>query len=89
MGSSLFEQDYKVLIRLLKEVRERKGVLQSEVAEHLGWTQTMVSKVERRERRIDVIELRQWCICLDIPFRKFVTEFENELKAPGKRNPKG
>ncbi len=47
---------YGLLRELLVEMRERSGLTQIEVASRLRRPQSYVSKYERGERRIDVIE---------------------------------
>ncbi len=42
--------------RLLIQAREKAGLSQQELADRLGHHQTYVSKCERGERRVDVIE---------------------------------
>ena len=45
-----------------------------------------VSKCERGERRIDIIELRAFCLAIGITLNEFCTQLERELKgdtAPG------
>lgn len=45
------------LCRLLRSYRVEAGLTQQQLADRLGVIQTLVSKVESRERRLDVIEL--------------------------------
>jgi transcriptional regulator with XRE-family HTH domain len=52
----VIEQKYELLRRLLIEARTEAGLRQSDVAERLGRPQSYVSKVERGERKVDVIE---------------------------------
>lgn len=49
------EQDF---LRRLRQARRDAGLTQVEVAARLGRTQSFVTKAERGERRIDVVELR-------------------------------
>jgi transcriptional regulator with XRE-family HTH domain len=43
-------------------------------------TQSSLSKVEMGERRIDVIQLREWCEALGIKLPDFVDRMENSLR---------
>jgi transcriptional regulator with XRE-family HTH domain len=79
MGKTLFSKDYQVLLRLLRDAREKSRATQEVVADSLGTTQSIISKCERGERRLDVIELRRWCQALDISFTSFLAEFEIAL----------
>jgi len=55
-----WSDDYREMLRLLKEARKKAGLTQVEVAEALGWGQSLVSKIERGEIRIDPIELQRF-----------------------------
>jgi hypothetical protein len=46
----------------------------------LNETQTFISKCERGERRIDVIELRTWCHALRADLPIFLKQLDKELK---------
>jgi len=54
---SVFTDDYLRFLDLLVAARKRAGLTQAELATALNRPQSYVSKYERRERRIDVVEL--------------------------------
>ena len=56
MPKTLHSPDYARLLALLKQARQDAGIVQQELADRLGKPQSFVAKVERGERRIDVIE---------------------------------
>ena len=59
MGESIHLKQYREIIQKLKDARLASGLTQTEVALKLKKPQSYVSKIERGERRIDVVELRQ------------------------------
>ncbi|MGF6289650.1 helix-turn-helix domain-containing protein [Paraburkholderia youngii] len=79
MEKTIYSGQYALFIKLLRAAREDAGLTQEEVAARLKATQTFVSKCERGERRLDIIELRNWCKALGIPAAQFVAELEKKL----------
>ncbi len=80
MQKSLFSSDYKRFLTLLREKRKHLGFTQEQVAERLQTTQSFISKCERGERRLDVIELKAWCNTLNISLSDFVSELDSVLE---------
>ena len=72
MRKSIHSKEYRVFLEQLRAARERSGLTQIELAEKLGTTQSFVSKCERGERRLDVIELRYFCIAFGIDPLEFI-----------------
>lgn len=66
MTKSVFSQEYQRLCELLIQARQKSRLTQTELAKLLGKPQSFVSKYERGERRLDVIELFQITDCLQI-----------------------
>ncbi|WGM46823.1 hypothetical protein KOAAANKH_01697 [Brevundimonas sp. NIBR10] len=56
MTKSLHSDRYEELLVILRACRRTAGLTQTEMANRLGKPQSYVSKLERGERRIDVIE---------------------------------
>lgn len=79
MEKSIYSREYSLVIEQLRKARESNSLTQSQVAERLGQTQSFVSKVERGERRLDVVELRAFCSALGISLSKFVDSIESVL----------
>jgi transcriptional regulator with XRE-family HTH domain len=79
MEKSIYSSEYSLFIEALRKAREEKGLTQTEVADRLGQTQSFVSKVERSERRIDIVELRAFCAAIDTNFTAFVAQMDREL----------
>ena len=59
MGESIHSKEYREIIHKLKAARLASGLTQTEVALKLKKPQSYVSKIERGERRIDIVELKQ------------------------------
>lgn len=57
MPNPLHDPRYALFRALLVSERKRKGLTQAEVAARLGRPQSYVSKYERGERRLDIIEV--------------------------------
>ena len=57
MTKSIYSKEYKNVIEKLKEARIEVGLKQEDVARKLKKPQSYISKVERGERRLDVVEL--------------------------------
>lgn len=56
--SSIHTREYDRFRALLIEARKKAGLSQAELAKRLAKPQSFVSKFERGERRLDVIEFR-------------------------------
>jgi transcriptional regulator with XRE-family HTH domain len=76
---SIYTDEYRVLLDLLTKYRQASGLTQVELAKELGQSQSFISKVERGDRRLDVIQLRTICQTLGVSFPKFIRELEQGL----------
>ena len=63
---SIYTTDYERIIGELVAARKRAGLTQAQVGARLQRDQTFVSKYERRERHLDVVEFKFVCDVLDI-----------------------
>lgn len=52
---------------------------QGDVATALGYSRTVISKLERGELRLDLLQLRQFCEAIGVPLIEFVQRFEDAL----------
>jgi len=58
MTKAIYLKEYKQIAEKLKQARILAGLTQKEVAKKLNKPQSYISKVERGEQRIDIIELK-------------------------------
>lgn len=79
MARSTHHLDYQTFLGLLRELRSRAGLTQVMLAKKLGNTQTFISKIERGERRLDLVEFVEVCEALGIDPRTAFDEFLTRL----------
>jgi len=60
MTKTIFSNDHKYMVERLKKARQEAGLDQANVAKLLGKTQSYVSKIEAGQRRLDVIQLKEF-----------------------------
>lgn len=80
MQKSISSRNYAHFLKTLREAREKAAITQEEMASRLGETQSFVSKCERGERRMDIVELREFCKAMGVTLEKFVKQFEQGLR---------
>ena len=80
MQKSLRSRDYRIFLKLLKTARREAGLTQIHLAKRMAATQSFVSKCERGERRLDVVELRTWCKALGTSFPAFAAHLDRVAK---------
>lgn len=79
MHKSTHTREYAIFLELLIDVRLRAGFTQSQLGKELPFEQPGISKIERGERRIDIVELRMFCEKIGITLSAFVAELEERL----------
>lgn len=81
MRKSIYQHENDVLRALLRAWREDAGMVQEQVSNSLGKPQSYISKIERGERRLDVLELRALCRLYGKDLSSFARELEAALEA--------
>ncbi len=76
---SIYTDEYAIVLRLLREARKKSGITQIDLADQLGQTQSFVSKVERGDRRLDIVQLRTILLEFGVTLPDFVIQLESEI----------
>lgn len=61
MPKSLQAQGYRQLPAMLREMREKAGLTQRQLAKIMGISHVMIHNSETAERRADISEFADWC----------------------------
>ena len=76
MKKALYEQSYAAFTELLKEERRKAGLTQAMLAKKLRRPQSYVSKYERGDRRLDVIEFLEIARAIKFDPSKFLQKLD-------------
>jgi transcriptional regulator with XRE-family HTH domain len=79
MRKSIHTKEYAILLELLIEKRRKAGITQIQLSKDLSFEQPAISKIERGERRVDLVELKMICERLGLTLTKFVVEYEKKV----------
>jgi transcriptional regulator with XRE-family HTH domain len=77
MTESVHTARYRRFRELLIQARRARGLTQDALAEKLARVQTFVSKYERGERRLDVIEFLDVAAALEIDPFKIIRQLQS------------
>ena len=80
MQKSIHSPRYRAFLRLLRDTRQQAGITQEELAQRLGESQSFVSKCERGERRLDIVETHAICEALGVPLSRFASRLQGVLR---------
>jgi transcriptional regulator with XRE-family HTH domain len=78
MTKSVFSQAYDWFRENLVNARKARGLTQEEIARRLGRPQSYVSKYERGERRLDVVEFLEVAEALEIAPGELLHKLERQ-----------
>ena len=73
MTKAIYSKDHKFVVEQLKKARIEAGLDQEKAAELLRKTQSYISKVESGQRRIDIVQLKEFAKIYkkEVDFGKF------------------
>ena len=57
---TIYSQEHKILVKKLIKAREDANLRQEDVAKLLGKTQSFISKLESGQRRIDLVQIKEF-----------------------------
>ncbi|MCK9573476.1 MAG: helix-turn-helix domain-containing protein [Candidatus Omnitrophica bacterium] len=60
MDKTIYNEGHKTLVKKLIKARKNCKLRQEDVAKLLGRTQSYVSKIEAGQRRIDIVQLKEF-----------------------------
>jgi transcriptional regulator with XRE-family HTH domain len=72
LRKTLFSPPYDRFLELLRAARKDAGLTQAEAAKLLGKPQSFITKCERGERRVDVVELVAFCRIYQVRVAEFI-----------------
>ena len=75
MSNTVGREDYTRLREMLVEARKGAGLTQAELSSRLKRPQSFVSKYERGERRLDIIEFAHVSRALGLDPIRFLSKF--------------
>ncbi|WP_186456079.1 helix-turn-helix domain-containing protein [Nitrospirillum pindoramense] len=70
-----FDPTYTAIIAALVTERKRRGVTQALLADRMGTTQSIVSKYERRELLLDLLDYVRYCAAMGVDAGDFLKGF--------------
>jgi len=71
LKTSNYRRSYAAFRKRLREAREKANLTQNDVASALKINQSIVSKCESGERRVDYVELKEFARLYEIPLSFF------------------
>lgn len=86
MSKSIHRPETQLLIGLLRDLRLKADLTQTQLSMRLGRRQSFISDVERGQRRLDLVQLRDFCAAVGTTLPKLVTAYERRISAISKSN---
>lgn len=72
MSENIYKNEYRKLVRRLKQARLEAALTQKEISKRLGKCQSYVSKIENGQLMIDVITLKKIAKIYKKPIEYFI-----------------
>jgi len=81
MGRYTWSAREEILLKILKEVRASTGLSQRGLMNVLERPQSYISKYERGDRRLDILELKELCDACGLKLADVAKQIEDEIDA--------
>ena len=77
--ASLHGESYAAFVRSIVERRKHSGLSQQDVADAMGWPQSFIAKIEKRERRLDAVEFIKLAAAIGFDPSKVIRELQKVM----------
>lgn len=76
---TIHKAEYQTVLELLREIRTKAGLTQADLSQALERPQSYVSDVERGLRRLDILQLRDYCAACNMRLSAFIRQLESRI----------
>ena len=76
---TLYSDEHKIFLALLRKVRTEAGLTQAAVAKRLAVPQSYVSDYETGSRKLDTLQMRQVCAAIETTLPEFAALLEDVI----------
>ncbi|MDU4291136.1 helix-turn-helix transcriptional regulator [Mixta calida] len=80
---SIYPNDYRTVIAALVKARKEKRITQVQLALAMRVSQSVISKAERCERRLDIVEIMRICELLGVSVSSLTSAVPERFSAIG------
>ncbi len=80
MPIEFFPEEHKEFQSVLRGLRAEQKISQAHVARSMGVSQQTAARFESGERRMDLVELRHWCLAVGVSIEEVVQRFLAKVK---------
>ncbi|GLQ89159.1 helix-turn-helix domain-containing protein [Dyella flagellata] len=85
---SIYRPEHRIFAELLRDVRMQAELTQEQLATTLDADQAFVSEAERGRRRLDTVQVRDWCLACGTDLVQISKEFQKRLADPRYQKPR-
>ncbi|GGA51413.1 helix-turn-helix domain-containing protein [Dyella nitratireducens] len=85
---SIYRPEHRIFAELLRDVRAHAELTQEQLAATLGVDQAFVSEAERGRRRLDTVQVHDWCVACKTDLVQIGKEFQKRLADPRYQEPR-
>jgi transcriptional regulator with XRE-family HTH domain len=85
---SIYRPEHRIFAELLRDVRTHAELTQEQLAATLDVDQAFVSEAERGRRRLDTVQVHDWCLACKTDLVHISKEFQKRLTDPGYQKPR-
>jgi transcriptional regulator with XRE-family HTH domain len=85
---SIYRPEHRIFAELLRDVRTHAGLTQEQLSLALDVDQAFVSEAERGRRRLDTVQVHDWCLACKTDLVQISKEFQARLKDPQYKEPR-
>ena len=80
MSIEFFAEEHEKFQSVLRGLRAESKVSQADVARSMGVSQQTAARFESGERRMDLVEIRHWCLAIGVPVEEVVRRFLEKVR---------
>ena len=85
---SIYRPEHRIFAELLRDMRLAIDLTQEQLAAALDVDQAFVSEAERGRRRLDTVQVRDWCLACKTDLAKVSKLFEARIADPKYQTPR-
>ena len=85
---SIYRPEHRIFAELLRDVRMHANLTQEQLAQSLDVDQAFVSEAERGRRRLDTVQVHDWCLACKTDLVAISQEYQKRLTDPKFKEPR-